>query len=217
VFDDAGKKVDPAPDVLLFIKFDFHLAAANETDAIFRDDPSEMAAAVEVEDAGDLLFVEGGVAEVVQAKQFGEGVLAFVDQGEVVQGKMGDKTPEHPSAGGLTKRDDPLDGTDPLQLEVAGFVAEREAIRQIAIGAGAVDGDGIDVGAHGAAGKVHKREVDLRALVVASLRRPAAGVPERLLSLLLTRSGVAKAIEGLELNDFMAFAIGGDDFVDGED
>src|SRR5258708_16284525 len=72
--------------------------------------------------------------------------------------------------------DDAFHGTEALKLEVAGFVAERQTIGQIAIGAGAVNRNSVHVRPHGPPSKVHQRKKNLRAFVVVAAGGAGAGI-----------------------------------------
>src|SRR5258708_9259558 len=74
--------------------------------------------------------------------------------------------------------DDAFHGTEALKLEVAGFVAERQTIGQIAIGAGAVNRNSVHVRPHGPPSKVHQRKKNLRAFVVVAAGGAAARQPK---------------------------------------
>src|SRR6266853_1750779 len=107
-------------------------------------------------------------------------------------------------------------GAESLELEVAGFIAERQAVGQVAIRTGAVNGNGVDVRLHGPSGEVHQREKNFRAFVVATAGRAAARIPKGLLAFFLPRGSVAKTVEGLKLHDLMGVAVWRDHIINGE-
>src|SRR5580700_4483620 len=103
-------------------------------------------------ESGNLSFVVAGFSERVEAENFLQRFLALLDDGKIVEGKMRDEAPEHSLArgradrgGGLAQGYDAFDGGDTFEFEIAAFISHGEAVRQIAVRAGAMDGGGIRV------------------------------------------------------------------------
>src|SRR5260221_7037933 len=99
--------------------------------------------------------------------------------------------------------DDAFHGTEALKLEVAGFVAERQTIGQIAIGAGAVNRNSVHVRPHGPPSKVHQRKKNLRAFVVVAAGGPAAGLPKNPLGFFLPGGNAEKNGERVQIHHLM--------------
>src|SRR6266446_2900718 len=223
MLEHAGEEVDAAADVLLLIEFDFDLPAADKTNSVLRNDAGEVAVAFQSQQACNLLFVKGGLAEIVEAQYFRQGILAFVHERQIIERQMRNEPPENALAcgradcrGRFTQRHNAPHGPESLQLKVARFVPERQAVGQVAIRASTVNRNGVHIRPHGPPGKVHQGKKDLRAFVVPPLRRPPAGVPESLLAFLLARRGMAKTVKGLKLQDLMSVAVRRYDVIDGE-
>src|SRR6266571_1844172 len=124
MLEHAGEQVDAAADVLLLIEFDFDLPATHKTNSALRNDTGEVAVAFQSQQACNLLFVKGGLAEIVEAQYFRQGILAFVNQRQVIERQMRNEPPESALAGGradcrgrFTQRHNALYGPKSLQSE----------------------------------------------------------------------------------------------------
>src|SRR6266702_901307 len=133
MLEHGSEQVEAAADVLLLIDFD--LPATHKTNSVLRNDTGEVAVAFQSQQACNLLFVKGGLAEIVEAQYFRQSILAFVHERQIIQRQMRNKPPENALAGGradcrgrFTQCHNALYGPKSLQLKIARFVPERQAV-----------------------------------------------------------------------------------------
>src|SRR6266478_4414970 len=209
MFEDAGEEEDASADVLFFVKFHLDAVAAHETDAVLGDDAGEMAAASDAEDAGNLTFVVSGFAKSIQPQNLLKRFPALIDDGKIIQRKMGDETPEHSFSGGRTNGGGGLaQGRDlfyrgyALDLKIALLIAHGQAVREIPVGTGAVHGHAVRVRMDWASAEIQERKEDFGSFIIAPGGRLAARIPEARGPLPMPRGDMAEAVEGFKPQDF---------------
>src|SRR4029453_4561926 len=73
MFEYAREQVDPSANVLLFVKFDFHQPSAHEPDAVLGNHAREVATALQMQQAGNLFLLKGGLTKIVKVQDFLQG------------------------------------------------------------------------------------------------------------------------------------------------
>ena len=219
MFQHAGEKVDSAAHELLFVQVQLHAHAAHVGDAVISHHAGKAPFAAHRRDAFDLAL-EIGRGSLVQPENLLQRFAAAFHQRKIVQRQVGNEAPQRAAPhrgperrGGLAEHHHALDGGAALQVEIARFLAEGQLRGQVAVGAGALHRQRVQVERQRPAGKIHQRDVDFAPAVLLRAELAPRGLPE---GGLLLAGAVPERVKRLECRGLAGAFIGARDAVDGE-
>src|SRR6266511_2587302 len=207
---------------LVLIEHHFHAVTAREAQAVVSSDPRIARLGAHVQDALDLLRAGERITEVVEPQQLLQRLRAAFNEGEIVEGELGNQTPQLglPKQGRddgrwFQQRDDALDGPAAREREVAALVAERQPAWQITVEAREAARRRFERRAGGSPGEIREGEIEVRVTRLTVLARPGSGIPERLR--LVAVGAVAERVQRFEPQHFRRPGPRGHNVVDRKD